>query len=177
MPYTQWGGVYLDSDVKVYRRFDDFLDNRLFIGSEPMPGNKVELESAIMGSEPGHPFLKECLDVYGSMEFRNDKQWMETNVSPMILSKVMEKYGYEYINANRKLSDGIQVYDETYFGHFCGTAPGNYYAIHCYNNSWVVGNSHGRLYNFCKENDLMKFYLKLQSVIMLFRHRPSNNRG
>lgn len=166
--YTE-GGVYLDSDVKTFRRFDDFLDNRFFIGSEPMPGGKVELESAIMGAEPGHPYLKECLDFYKTMQFVNDKQFMEDNVCPKVMSRLMEGYGYKYVNCDQNLAEGIKVYDDTYFGHFCGTAPGDYYAIHYYNNSWVSGVKHGWLYNFCKENDLMPFYIKIEKFVSRVR--------
>ncbi len=161
----------MDSDVKTFRRFDDFLDNRFFIGSEPMVGGRMELESAIMGAEPGHPYLKECLEFYKTLQFVNDKQFMEDNVCPKIMSRLMEGYGYQYVNRNQILSEGIKVYDDTYFGHFCGTAPGDYYAIHYYNNSWVSGVKHGRLYNFCKENDLMPFYMRLERFVARIKGR------
>lgn len=134
--YTE-GGIYLDSDVKAYRRFDEFLDNRFFIGTEPLDEGKVEVESAIMGSEAGHPYLKECLDCYEHFTLPDFVKMTGVKTCPQIMSSVMEKYGYQYINSNQSLSEGIKVYDRSYFGHCWGTDPADYYAIHYFNASWL----------------------------------------
>lgn len=142
--YTE-GGIYLDSDVKTYRRFDDFLENRFFIGTEPLAGGKVEVESAIMGSEAGHPYLKECLDYYHNTPVPDFMAMKGVETCPFIMSKIMVKYGYQYINANQELQEGIRVYDRSYFGHCWGTDPANYFAIHYFNASWLPFNRGGYL--------------------------------
>lgn len=48
--YTE-GGIYLDSDVEVLKRFDDLLQYKSFIGFEAATEKKVE--AAIFGAEPG----------------------------------------------------------------------------------------------------------------------------
>jgi len=53
------GGIYLDSDFEVLpeKNFDALLDNRMFIGQE---ANGC-YSNAVIGSEPGHPILKESM--------------------------------------------------------------------------------------------------------------------
>ena len=165
--YTE-GGIYLDSDVKTFRKFDDFLNNSFFIGTEPLGEGKVELESAIMGSEAGHPYLKECLDYYYSLKFVK-VDWDNCMFTcPRIMSKIMESHGYRYENKEQELSDGIKIYDRTKFGHCFGTKIGNYYAIHYFNASWLE-RKNGILYKFCKSNDLMDSYLFISNLIRRLR--------
>lgn len=154
----KYGGIYLDSDVKTYRSFDPFLNNRFFIGTEPLDEDNVELESAIMGSEPGHPYLKECLEYYNTLEYVHGPEGWRTFTCPLIMSKILALRGYEYANKNQLLSDGIKVYDRSYFGHCFGTEIGDYFAIHYFNGSWLE-TPRGVLYKFCKSNDLMNLYL------------------
>jgi len=68
------GGIYLDTDVMVYRSFDDLLGERAFIGKE----NSVHFEggftaqylsSHCFGAEKGHPFVKDCLDYFEDRHF------------------------------------------------------------------------------------------------------------
>lgn len=153
--YTE-GGIYLDSDVKTFRPFDTFLNNRFFIGTEPPIKNKVVVEAAIMGSEPFHPYLKDCLDYYGTMHFVIGK----TTLCPSVMSGVMEKYGYKHADECQKLSAGIQVYDQSYFGHFLGTPKKEYYAIHYFDGSWR-DEKHGPVTTFLKKNGLLDSYYKL----------------
>lgn len=165
--YTE-GGIYLDSDVKVYRTFDDFLNNRFFIGTEPLAEGKVELESAIMGSEAEHPYLKECLDFYSNFKFET-VDWNNCKfICPRIMSKVMESRGYSYENKEHDLSDGIKIFDRSIFGHCFGTPIGDYYAIHYFNASWLE-QKHGFFYRFCKSNDMMDLYLAIEKIVRNIR--------
>ena len=69
----KYGGVYLDSDVKVYKTFDSFLEDDFFSGIEYFkPTGYIAIEAAIMGAKPFHPFVKQCLDLYDSISFIKD---------------------------------------------------------------------------------------------------------
>lgn len=52
------GGIYLDTDVEVLRRFDDLLRYPLFFGLQA-PGN---IGCAVIGAMAGHTFLRRALD-------------------------------------------------------------------------------------------------------------------
>lgn len=162
--YTE-GGIYLDSDVKTFKPFDIFLNNEFFIGTEPLGDSypPVELESAIMGAVKGFPYLKECMDYYKSIHFRNEKGDI-TITCPRVMTAVAQKYGYEAKDENQLLSNGMYVYSRKYFGHCFGTAPADYYAIHYFNASWLE-IKHGKIYNFCKRNDLMSLYKFIEKMI------------
>ena len=56
--YTE-GGIYLDADMEVLKgkNFDDLLDNRIFLAKEA----GGYWANAAIGSEPGHPTIKEYL--------------------------------------------------------------------------------------------------------------------
>lgn len=81
------GGIYLDSDVFVRKSFNSFLEHRFFSAVEFHPnsptineilshidkdGNRLDntilhgfqIQAAIIGSCPKHPYVKECLDFY-----------------------------------------------------------------------------------------------------------------
>lgn len=60
------GGIYLDTDVEVLKTFDEFLDNKSFVGYE----DKL-IGTAVIGSEPGLPWLKSFLDYYCNHHFIN----------------------------------------------------------------------------------------------------------
>ena len=60
------GGIYLDSDVRAFGTLDALLDNDFFSGLEmrDKEHTQIYVEAAIMGAKAGHPFIKECLDLY-----------------------------------------------------------------------------------------------------------------
>lgn len=158
--YTE-GGIYLDCDVKTFKSFDVFLDNDFFIGTEPLP-NTVEVESAIMGSVKGHPYLKECLEFYGKIPFKRENgKYFGT--CPVIMTNILINHGYVKEDKEQILDNGVHVYPRTYFGHCHGTKPGDYYAIHYFDGSWL-DIKRGKLYKFCKANDLMDIYLMISKL-------------
>ena len=91
--YTE-GGIYLDSDVKVTKRFDDLLGFSFMSSLEYHPtqadkdgawdmidadGHRIKdgfvsgimIQAAVMGAEAGCPFVKDVLDWYGQQSFIN----------------------------------------------------------------------------------------------------------
>ncbi|WP_424320461.1 glycosyltransferase family 32 protein [Lacticaseibacillus chiayiensis] len=60
----EYGGVYLDTDVKVIKDLSGFLKNRSFlVGFQ----DKEHPFTATFGAEPKHPLLKNVLDFYDSI--------------------------------------------------------------------------------------------------------------
>jgi len=69
-----FGGIYFDTDVKVFKSFDPLLDNHAFIGREnclQLGINKTEyhLTSFCFGAEKGSVYIKRCLDYYQNRHF------------------------------------------------------------------------------------------------------------
>ena len=69
-----YGGIYLDTDVKVCKSFDSLLSNRAFIGREGClqfhgKSTSYHLTSFCLGAEKGNEFIKHCLDYYTDRHF------------------------------------------------------------------------------------------------------------
>lgn len=124
------GGIYLDTDVLVYKSFDSLLDSRAFIGKE----NSIHIEggftaqylsSHCFGAEKYHPFIKDCLDYFQDRPFvtsSNPKlpQPLKYNLVllPYIQAEIARLYGYEWKPSVQKLqncNEGLNIYSEFYF--------------------------------------------------------------
>ena len=159
--YTE-GGIYLDSDVEVKKSFDNYLNNNLFVGTEPYIINDnilYDVEAAIMGSEKGHPFLKECIDEYNQLHFAGKEQ--ETICH--LMARNLEKYGYAAENKYQELCNGVVVYPLEHYGNrYCFH---NKTAIHWCQSSWLDSyRERGWFYYFCQKHNLMRQYNTLSSI-------------
>jgi hypothetical protein len=53
------GGIYLDSDVELYRPLDNLTDARAFAAWE----DRGTIPDAVIGAEPGHPAIRHALNL------------------------------------------------------------------------------------------------------------------
>lgn len=83
-----YGGIYMDTDVMVYRPLDKFLKHSFFTGFE----QKHYPVCATMGAEKGNPLIKEMLDVYKNKRFELKEEWYEYETNTMIMSDIIGKY-------------------------------------------------------------------------------------
>ena len=126
------GGIYLDTDVFVYRSFDPLLNDSFFIGREGViqtkyyEGVQSYLTSHCFGAEPGHSFLRLTLDYYQTRHFitgtpgsfPEDLRY-DMEVMPYIQSRLAEPFGWNpNITATdvQHLTNGVVVYPERFFG-------------------------------------------------------------
>lgn len=159
--YTE-GGIYLDSDVEVKKSFNPYLHHSFFSGTEPYnlaDGIHYDIEAAIIGSEKGHPFLREILDYYQTLHFNPD------NIHTVchIMAEHLMPYGYTEENRRYDLSNQVTIYPLSHYGdRYCFH---NKAAIHWCQFSWS-NNYHerGKLYYFCQKNKLMWFYHILEHL-------------
>ncbi|MBU3855145.1 MAG: polysaccharide biosynthesis protein [Candidatus Phocaeicola excrementipullorum] len=154
--YTE-GGFYLDSDVKVLKRFDEFRSynfissiehhptqlektgsiksittNGTRIGEEYISG--MQIQAAVMGAQPGCRFVKDVLDWYHSKTFSNALP--ADMFSPLIYARIAEKYGFRYIDADQDLKENIKIFrSEIFAGNKHEVTPTSY-AIHYCAHSW-----------------------------------------
>ena len=157
--YTE-GGVYLDSDVKILKSFDEFLNYKFFTSLEYHSkqiemtgamdmiddrGNRIkegfvsgiQIQAAVMGSEAGCQFVKDVLDDYEKREFIYPEGSNGTGViSPFVYARVMEKYGFKYLDKDQALEDNMMVFrSEIFAGNKYEATPASY-AIHYCAHSW-----------------------------------------
>lgn len=144
-----YGGVYLDTDIELIKPFDsDFLKKRMVLGTDDSG-----YLTALMMSEPGHPYLQKCLDGYHESSFRQENGKLNMEVNNTALQQNLESYGYSIKNERQILSDGIAIYPDDYF-HVRSLSSGrlhltgNSYSIHWHTITWVPLKT--RLINFLR---------------------------
>ncbi len=184
--YTQ-GGIYLDSDVEVFKKFDDLLNNVFFTGIEQSGTNDnfgFRIEAGIMGCIPNQPFIKECMEYYENNHFihQNGDYDNLTTIAPEIYTRVFERYGFQRINQEQILSEGIHIYPRNmiangdYVYNYNNIEYSNLYAIHHNMNSWsITRGRRGWLYEYCYKHNLMDKYRKLESIRVFIKKETTQN--
>lgn len=135
---SHYGGIYLDSDIQVYRSFNDFLNNDFFSGIEYFqPTEYIAIEAAVMGAVPNHKFVKECLELYDKLNFVNKDGSLNETPITIRIARIAEKYGFKYKPVKQELQYGIVLYPPFYFTNKNGTIrKGETYALHHCEGSW-----------------------------------------
>ena len=132
----KFGGWYLDTDVEVLKPLAPFENNRMILGTD-----ENGYLTALMGSEPCHPYWQQILDHYAGMKFRNEDGSLNTVVNNTYLQDYLAKYGYRIENVRQSLKEGIEVYPDDFFhvvNHMSGQAhlTKNSTAIHWHTLTW-----------------------------------------
>ncbi len=123
--YTE-GGIYMDSDVFMYRRFDEFMKDGepFFTFAEKIyPEHRdFGLQAAFFGGEAGNEFCREALEYYYSTPYVNPDGTFNELISPFVMVKVAERHGWKVLDEKQRL-DIMTVYPS----HF--VAPRKRYPI------------------------------------------------
>jgi len=156
------GGIYLDMDVIVKKRFDSFLGNDFFSAIESFlirknEENKVyvydngsviqriigiSLQAAIFGAIPEHSFLKDCLEWYKDKHFiLPDNSFADNVIAPDIYATIAQKYGFRYKNEEQNLTNNMKIYPSSVIGSTVWNFNKDCFAIHCCRGSWLPPKS------------------------------------
>ncbi|MDR2692325.1 MAG: polysaccharide biosynthesis protein [Dysgonamonadaceae bacterium] len=148
------GGIYLDSDVKVFRRFDTLLNHAAFSAVEYYPAMKslrtgkddqywgYDIQAAIIGSEKGNDFIKICLDHYREKEFKMTSNGdIDVDLVPIVMARIAHQYyGFQYdlpLDTTQYLKNDIVIFPPRVLSVLFGKADMNTYAIHLGQFSWL----------------------------------------
>lgn len=133
-----YGGIYLDTDVKAVKSFDGLLNYKGFCGIEC--GNHVALGLGF-GAEPGNTLIKEMRDAYISLQFKNPDGTLNLQPAPKIQTELLLKKGYRMENRLQFVDDCVILPEEYLCPKNYGTGEinitPNTYSIHLYDSSWV----------------------------------------
>lgn len=177
------GGIYLDSDVMVLKSFDDFLDHKMFIGTEKAEDTSYYPEAAIFGAEKGMEVLNEIMDYYRSLRdaisdsemvrikrteasewsVYNSKGEYHLAIAPIVFTHFLKFYGYKNINEAQNLDNNLVVYPIPIFVNSTCRPTNETYAIHLNTSAWVKlaylpSTGRGLMFKFCKRFDLDNLY-------------------
>lgn len=170
-----YGGIYLDSDVEVFKSFDTFLENKFFSGYEYF--DKYEIEAGILGSIKGFPYLKECMDYYETTPFIHEDGVFDIfkNQAPGILTKYAFNHGFKPSGNEQITENGIHIYPRAVFSneaYSCKTYvrldkidTSSLYALHRNMGSWShVVDKRGSFWRFCWEHNMLDFYKRVEKI-------------
>lgn len=124
------GGIYMDTDVEVFKPFDELLNNQSFTGFENI-GYPV---TAVMGAMENNPIIKEMLDYYKYKEFEF-VEYPNTITNTTIMSDILSKYVDRWKNEYQK-TENITIYPKKYLCPDRNNITDEAYAIHWQHGSW-----------------------------------------
>lgn len=117
-----YGGIYMDLDVIVYKPFDVFLKYRAFSCLELNPYylyktlHKKEIiglgiEAAVLGCEKKHEWINDIMEYYRDKIFINDPKYYTDFIMPRILTRISkEKYGFKMVPTYQVLEQDIHIF-------------------------------------------------------------------
>ncbi|MCH5238146.1 MAG: glycosyl transferase [Muribaculaceae bacterium] len=168
-----FGGIYFDTDVKVIKSFDDILARGPFMGRE-LTIEEADRIGTIgvnaglgLGCYSHHPFYKEMVELYNSLDFKNkDNESQPKTVVEYVSEKLME-VGLKNTGAIQIIED-IYIYPSDYF---CPISPvdmkmrktGNTHSIHEFSASWIPP----------KRRKILRFgkkYPRIMRVLLVIKH-------
>lgn len=93
----KYGGVYMDSDIFLKRRFDDLMELPGFVTFGENLAGKVGgygLQAAFFMGEAGNGCCRKVLDYYDSCHFVKEDGTFDETISPFILREAALSLGY-----------------------------------------------------------------------------------
>ena len=138
-----YGGIYMDTDVEVLQKLDDFLHCKWFSGFEKSESG-YNIPTGTMGSEKGSPLIKELLEYYEDNDFIGTDGCFNTTSNVVIITDyIKQKYNVIMDGQYKLFGDGFALYP---FDYFCAKSfvtgklylTSNTYTVHHFKGSWLT---------------------------------------
>lgn len=161
---AKYGGIYLDTDVEVFQRFDRFLACNFFSGIElylefekehiadkflnedgtphetgiDIP--HMEILTSLMACNKGNEMICQIRDYYNTVKVDKDKaihfrNWVNND---RLVARYLTDYGFKYKNETQYLENNYIVYGTGVFGHaFC---VDDRYEVSYHHNAFTWGS-------------------------------------
>ena len=131
--YNQ-GGVYLDTDVEVFRSFEPLLKYDFFIGLEDIG----RFGTSTIGCSAGHWLPEQMLTKYHSLSF--DHKNLKKMVNVNIVSNILMKYGFDSKNHEETINNQKKLPIGSFGTAKKNSLPKTVYAKHLFDGSWNKGS-------------------------------------
>lgn len=133
------GGLYLDTDVKIFKNVEDIIDKNLVFGYE----DSGYFGTAVIATNIKHnPYIKEILEYYSNIEdFNVDIIYNYAN--PAIITRIINKYPVELQKNGVKIfNKEVTVYPRDYFYPLSYNYSEKVYTkntcmVHLFNGTWT----------------------------------------
>lgn len=156
---AEYGGIYLDTDVEVFQRYDEFLQYNLFTGielynefiTEKIQENylnedgspirvgedipRLEILTSTLACCPNHQVICDIRDYYNSVEASPEaafhyRDWVNND---RLVARYLTKYGFRYKNETQKFGDNMIVFGTGTFGY--AFSPAKEYTVSYHHNA------------------------------------------
>ena len=107
------GGIYMDSDMFLKKRFDEFIPEHGFATFNECWGT-VLLQAAFLIGEQGNSFCEEVFSYYKQRHFLLPDGSFDMLISPQIMVMVAEKRGYKREDIEQHLGEDVVIYPGCY---------------------------------------------------------------
>ncbi len=139
------GGIYLDTDMYVYKPLDELLYYNAFFGIETY----AYVHGGIIGAAPNSPLVKEILNSYKKDTYSSTEQYTVCNRLTDILLK---GYNFKQNGCHQVLPGGIALLEPNVVT--VNFSDGACLAEHLYDGSWLDGEATEGTF----KNDVMMHY-------------------
>lgn len=131
-----YGGIYLDVDVEIIKKFDDLLNDEAFFG---FVGNQIALGLGF-GASKNNLFIKKLRDYYDEISFVRQDGSLDRRPCHYYQHPVFLEKGFEIKNVYQKIDD-IVVYPSEVLApigpsNCIDNFTSNTHSIHHYARSW-----------------------------------------
>lgn len=139
-----YGGIYLDTDVKMLKSFNPLLEQNGFLCFEDVKGEVIA--TCVIGVEAKNPLIKELLGYY-EQDFSVDIVNTFSSNALMFAQK-FQCHGLK-LNGLEQIIQGIHIYPRTYFcpmDYFSNwDKTKNTYCVHMFSGSWLPNDEKKKL--------------------------------
>lgn len=133
-----YGGIYLDTDVEVFKKFDDLLENDSFWGYE----QENYIATSTIGAKKGNELIKDFLESYKDKKFIKEDGSYDDLTNVAIITNILEGYGLRRDGEYQEIKGIATFYPQTYFSPYdyinCRKLiTENSYCMHHFYKSWL----------------------------------------
>lgn len=132
-----YGGIYLDVDMKIIKDFNFALQDEAFCGL----ANPGIVSMGLIGSKPNHPILVEFFNIYKKIKFINEDGTENHTTNVTMFSNLLKAYGLSNKNEMQCINN-IKIYPIDFFypTNYLGTRKNftqNTCTVHLHHGSWL----------------------------------------
>ena len=133
-----YGGIYMDTDVQIFKPLDRFLNDDAFSCFE----NQTHIPTALMACTKGNAWMKMLLDDYNERHFVKPDGGFDLRTNVEVITELSKNWGFIPNGEEQIFNSGVHIYPKEFFCPIdtkdarLNVFTENTYAAHLYNGSW-----------------------------------------
>lgn len=133
-----YGGIYLDTDVEVFKSFDNLLTHQSFWGFE----QENFIATSTIGAARGNTLIKEFLDLYKGRPFIKEDGSFDDGTNVALVTKMLQNHGLKKSGEYQVIGEANVIYPQPFLSPYDYINCRNYktsdtYAMHYFYKSWL----------------------------------------